>query len=1642
MFPLFFLSLWLVVVIVVAFSLVDCFEFYKWPGPMVISTLWRQCDVRDGWLVAQNYDKLGLTILYLYLAFLLWTSFILDPVASPIRRPSHPSSLLHQYRHLRVTRTRLSRYSRHYYLHRRYRGRKHHYPPRHSSRDVSLSSSHQFNHFHRHNSRLPPYRPSFMSIIVSICSLLDPARFALRVWNVLTSGNYIFSGRTPQLPTKRSSHRIYLPFPYRYLDNLCIHTDFLQIQRISSIFCATPADKTLVTDVHSELSRLRRILYTCDSTINISPSQIFLSHHAKQPSMPTVIDSGASMSLSPLRGDFITFQDSSSTITGVSAKAQVKGVGTVRWQIIDQKGTPCTIETKAYYVPEAGIRLYSPQSHFREKSSGRLVLTPTECVLRLPQTNTDLSFPYQPMSQLPLMLQAPTDSNPQSAMMLEPNLLEVFDHSSSLPSYHARPTLASDLLPSFTTDQAINALDAEESCLLELHNDNPNVSKAQLELLGWHYKLGHVSMHTLQRLMGHGKRPIDSSVTADRLCSPCVIESKYPGTPTCPVPRCAACILGKMERVSKGPGSSSPASGILRQSALQPGACISMDQYEVTVPGRIATSANTSAQRYVGGTIFVDHMSGKLFAHHQQSLRANDTLMGKRILEREACQLGIKVSSFLSDNGVFRSQEFRSDLDRKHQTIRFSGVGAHHQNGVAERAIKTICYLARTMLIHSALSWPRANDLELWPFAFQHAVHIWNHIPGRDNLAPEEKWTGTRFKDYRHLRRLRPWGCPAYVLDPTLQDGKKLPKWDPRSRQGKYLGFSSEHASSVALVLNLRTKRISPQFHLLFDDYFTTVQGVSTLTDPCLETFDWDSFYRRMGSERYFDGNDDPSQLPFDPSPAPLLPSPPVEQPGPSLQRSPTNSTENTPASAHQRERNHIEPVRHTEIVQKPEKSPFQRPQETSNSSPSEGDQASRESDESLDAIPSEGASELENLDDCQRAPSSMPTPTSRPSVSPSTVPSEQTRRSSRPRQLNKKYFNDDFVNHALANPLDSIDLNKWPQFYTYQSATENLRRKHTSGSRFQEYIHGLDWDESIAGLAASAVNVQAQHTFAAMETLEDTSTGILDEGHPLILAAKSNDEDSPRWFEATKGEHHEGFWNAMWVEITTLLKIQAWEQVERSQATKIVKTTWAFKKKRFPSGEIRKLKARFCVRGDTQTEGVDYFESFAPVVSWNTVRVLLVLTAILGLKSTQVDYLAAFCQAPIDTEVFIELPRGWERLNEMGLPITFKPGHVLKLKRSLYGLVQSPKNFFQHLKSNLIKTGFHQSKHDPCLFISSTVICLVYVDDCLFFGRKQEDIDAAIKKITETGMVLEVENDAAGFLGVNIKKLENGDIELTQPGLAKKIVETLRVQDSNPKATPAPTEPLGRDLQGPPFSQEFNYASVVGMLMYLCMHSRPDISFAVNQCARYTHSPTQKHSRYLKRIGRYLKKNCDKGLIISPSKDKSLGLTCYVDADFAGLWSREDEQDPHCVRSRGGWVITMASCPVIWKSKLLPLICLSTMESEYVALSTACRDLLPLHREVEEIGHALGLTKEAYMNLKTTIWEDNQAALKLANLELPYMTNRSKHIAVRYHWFRAFVGKLWTVEPISTREQLADIFTKGLPQEPFENLRRKLMGW
>jgi hypothetical protein len=231
-------------------------------------------------------------------------------------------------------------------------------------------------------------------------------------------------------------------------------------------------------------------------------------------------------------------------------------------------------------------------------------------------------------------------------------------------------------------------------------------------------------------------------------------------------------------------------------------------------------------------------------------------------------------------------------------------------------------------------------------------------------------------------------------------------------------------------------------------------------------------------------------------------------------------------------------------------------------------------------------------------------------------------------------------------------------------------------------------------------------------------------------------------------------------------------------------------------------------------------------------------------------------------------------------------------------------------------------------------------------------------------------------------------------------------------------------------------------MLLYL-RHSQTVISFATHQCARCTHVPKQSHEGALKQIGRLLKEILKNGLVLTLSND--FKMDCYPDADFAGLWLRDDRQDLHGVRSRTGDVICLANCPVLWKSKLQTEIALSTIEVEYVALSTLCCDLLPLieiTNEICSIFH-IGLIVHKRADLHIKIYEDNVGALALGKLELQQITPRLKHYTIKYHWFRENLGprKIQLVK-VSSEKQSGNLFAKGLRSTKFFRLQKKLMGW
>jgi hypothetical protein len=280
-----------------------------------------------------------------------------------------------------------------------------------------------------------------------------------------------------------------------------------------------------------------------------------------------------------------------------------------------------------------------------------------------------------------------------------------------------------------------------------------------------------------------------------------------------------------------------PKDGILKSNQYEPGNRVFTDQFVVHTPGRrLDGFGRDGPERSLhGGTLYTDAASNFVYVECQTSMGAGETVMGKTRFEQMCWNLaGVTIKNFHSNNGVYDASMFRDDCISKDHSQTFSGVGAKHQNAVAERNIQTICYWARHMMVHAAVHWPSngSDNIRLWPFAVQHAVWLFNRIPNRvTGLTPLEVFTKTK-SDHRDLQRAHVWGCPVFVLDPRLHDGKKIPKWNRRARLAQFVGFSPEHSTLVANVRHLQTNYVSPQFHLIHDDNFETILNDTPLDHP------------------------------------------------------------------------------------------------------------------------------------------------------------------------------------------------------------------------------------------------------------------------------------------------------------------------------------------------------------------------------------------------------------------------------------------------------------------------------------------------------------------------------------------------------------------------------------------------------------------------------------------------------------------------------------------------------------------------------------------------------------------------------------------------------------------------------------------
>jgi hypothetical protein len=955
----------------------------------------------------------------------------------------------------------------------------------------------------------------------------------------------------------------------------------------------------------------------------------------------------------------------------------------------------------------------------------------------------------------------------------------------------------------------------------------------------------------------------------------------------------------------------------------------------------------------------------------------------------ESC--GVTVKAYHADNGIFAEQLFRDEVNSSQQRISFCAVGAHHQNGIVERHIGTLTQGARTSLLHAQRRWPEAIGTILWPFAWKDFERRYNNLfVDTDGLSPLNRFSGTTVRT--DVRQYHPFGCPVFVLAAGLQNmGATIPKWDPRARVGVYLGHSPCHAGNVALVLNPKTLRVSPQFHLVFDDEFSTVPFMRNGEIPN----HWSELVKcsaELATDEEFDlatswAND------FIANKSILVAEEGVSE-------TPILLNGNSASSVSEEGQTLLSTTARDGIA----------------------NSTTREEGGTQPTISEEDRATSVTFED-------NASPVTRQELH--TVPTESP--------------DEDLVNNQLLFPT-MPDLNDITCRHSKRTPKPTTKAKE-SANRTVKNIFSLFvactaiFHTSLVTASTSLANpVDSLHRAVLHSQKVNTHfDGTLNALHHAVLSVAAGDNDTYTLKDVFKQEDKADFIQAMRKEVQDHESRNHWTVLPRSaipSGTKTILSIWSFKRKRYPDGRVLKHKARLCTHGGMQTWGENYWETYAPVVNWLSVRTLMALSIIHDLETRSIDFILAFPQAELDVDIYMELPYGFD--------IDGSKRYILKLNKNLYGLKNASHNFWMLLKSGLEARGYErQSNADSCVFIGKDSIVLVYVDDCIVISKRgSKAADALIKSLKEGNENFDFtdDGDLDKYLGVDVKKHKDGSIELTQTHLIRRFLEVIGmdIDKVNPRATPAIKPLLFKDLEGLLRKYHWNYQQAIGMLNYLASTTRPDLDMSVHQAARFCTDPKLSHEKAINRIGKYLIGTANKGIIFKPNPNK--GLECFVDADFAGGWNKADAIDAGAVMSRTGYVLTYAGCPLTWCSKLQSEIALSTTEAEYIALSQALREVIPLITlldEIKEIFPIYNPTPEVHCK----VWEDNNGALSLAQNQK--FSPRTKHISIKYHHFREHVNKgTISIHPIDTKDQTADIFTKPLDESLFVHLRKKLNGW
>ena len=514
------------------------------------------------------------------------------------------------------------------------------------------------------------------------------------------------------------------------------------------------------------------------------------------------------------------------------------------------------------------------------------------------------------------------------------------------------------------------------------------------------------------------------------------------------------------------------------------------------------------------------------------------------------------------------------------------------------------------------------------------------------------------------------------------------------------------------------------------------------------------------------------------------------------------------------------------------------------------------------------------------------------------------------------------------------------------------------------------------------------------------------------------SDDDEPATYEkALKTKEKSEWLKAINEELNAHKNNNTWSVVDRNASMNVIDAKWVFTKKRDENGVVKRLKARLVARGFHQQYGVDYNETFAPVIKMRSLRLIIALSTTIHTKRklAQIDVKTAFLNASVKEDIYVSVPQG----------VNVSENKVLKLNKALYGIKQAPHEWNEEIDSFILSLDFYKCMKDTCVYVkmsktNNQIILGLFVDDMIIsYAEKDEKEWFELKNKLMNKYELSDEGEARKIVGMRLTK-RNDYLYIDQTAYVNEKLAEFRMSECRTVSTPG-TKRGKIDVQSTATVNKHLYMQIAGSLIY-ALHTRPDIAHATNIVCRHNSDPQPEHMHAAMHVLRYLKGTTNYGLRYRYYSGDDVVLVGYSDASWA------DNEDR---KSTAGYCVRVNSNLVSWSTRKQNVVATSTTESELIAVFEVVKEIKWLSMLLTEMGFRV--------RKPVTVFCDNRSTVQITQNSSDQ--ERTKHIDIRMHFVRDEVknGEV-IVRWIETGQQTADIFTKPLEPQPFLTHRNNLV--